>query len=250
MKGIVFDIKEFALNDGPGIRTTVFMKGCPMRCKWCHNPEGLLMEPQLMLSAGHRRLSGKEYDSATLAELLMNNSDVYYESAGGVTFSGGEPLMQAGFVGEVIDRLVDVHVLLDTSGFAEEGVFKKLAEKVDHVYFDVKLIDAESHKKWTGVSNEPILHNLFALDELGVSYTLRVPLVPRVTDTPENLTKIAVLAQKLKNVSELHLLSYNSYAGSKYEAVGLKYEIEAEGEEEQVSTEQFFSGVIAPVRLF
>jgi len=249
VNGIVFDIKEFALNDGPGIRTTVFMKGCPLRCKWCHNPEGLLMEPQWMLSKGRRRLSGSEYDSATLSELLMNNSDVYSESAGGVTFSGGEPLMQADFVGDVIDRLDNVHVLLDTSGFAEEGVFKMLAGKVDHVYFDLKLIDNDTHKAFTGVSNEKILRNLSVLDELGVSYTLRVPLVPCVTDTPDNLTEIAALTSKLKNASELHLLSYNIYAGGKYEAVGLKYEIEATHGEARETPEQFFSGQNIPIKL-
>ena len=105
MQGIVFDITEFAVHDGPGLRTTVFLKGCPLRCAWCHNPEGLSAEPQVLRSAGGSRLAGRVYEAEELAELLRRQAPLLHGSGGGVTFSGGEPLAQAAFVAEVIDRL-------------------------------------------------------------------------------------------------------------------------------------------------
>src|SRR5512135_1042485 len=115
-QGIVFDIREFAVHDGPGIRTTVFLKGCPLACQWCHNPEGQSRQPQEMLSSGGRRIAGKEYTPDELAAILNRQADILREAEGGVTFSGGEPLMQAAFVSEVIDRFRGIHVLLDTCG--------------------------------------------------------------------------------------------------------------------------------------
>lgn len=250
MRGIVFDIKEFALNDGPGIRTTVFMKGCPLRCKWCHNPEGLTKEPQWIRSGARKRLAGTEYESAELAALLLRQRDVYADSGGGVTFSGGEPLMQADFLCGVIERLDDVHVLLDTSGYSDEAAFCSVAGRASHVYFDVKLVDPAEHKRWTLVSNEPILRNLSILDSLGTTYTIRVPLIPRVTDTPDNLSQIAELTGRLENASALHLLPYNSYAGGKYEAVGMKYGIEARSEDAQENPARFFTGLSIQVVCF
>lgn len=250
MKGIVFDIKEFALNDGPGIRTTVFMKGCPLRCKWCHNPEGLLPTPQLIISASGRRLAGKEYEPDTLAHILQKNADVFSDTRGGITFSGGEPLMQADFLMKVLPLLHGIHVLLDTSGYADPSVFIDVVSRVQQVYFDLKIIDLEQHVRWTGRPNEGILRNLSQLDTMGIPYTVRVPLIPSVTDTRRNLEQIAKTVLPLKKLDEVNLLPYNSLAGAKYKSVGMEYEIRYNhGAEQGQLPLDVFSAVGVPVRV-
>ncbi len=137
--GILFDIKEFAVHDGPGIRTTVFMKGCALRCPRCHNPEGLNPEPQDVEGPSGTRVVGRTYTSGELAALVNGQSDILRANEGGVTFSGGEPLSQAGFVAETVDRLDDVRVLLDTSGYASEEDFRLVCcVKQGMVYFTLK----------------------------------------------------------------------------------------------------------------
>jgi pyruvate formate lyase activating enzyme len=132
--GMVGDIREFTLHDGPGIRTTVFLKGCPLRCCWCHNPEMLSRERQEMRGGGFRRIVGTRYTSAELAALLNTQATILKANSGGVTFSGGEPLLQARFVADVIDHLDHVHVVLDTCGYAAESEFRLVAAKCQLVY--------------------------------------------------------------------------------------------------------------------
>lgn len=222
-KGIVFDIKEFAVHDGPGIRTSVFLKGCPLRCTWCHNPEGISSEPQTIRSPAGERLVGTEYSSEDLAALLRKQSDILSANGGGITFSGGEPLRQADFVAEVIDSLGGMHVLLDTSGYAAEEKFRLVAQKSDLVYFDLKIIDPEMHRRFTGCDNIPILRNLRVLSTLDVPFVIRVPMVPGVTDTKDNLTGIAKAARDLPGLIRVDLLRYNRAAGGKYRAAGLEF---------------------------
>ncbi len=221
--GIVFDIKEFAVHDGPGIRTTVFLKGCPLRCVWCQNPEGISPDPQVMKSVVGERTVGDRYTSAELADLLNSQADILRRNEGGVTFSGGEPLMQAAFLAEVIDALDNLHTLLDTSGYATADDFKLLAGKVDLVHFDLKLIDADLHRRYTGVDSALILGNLKLLAEIGTPYIVRVPLVPGVTDTDENLTAIAETVAGLAGMIRVDLLPYNKAAGGKYGAAGMTF---------------------------
>ncbi len=121
--GIVFDIKEFTVHDGPGVRTTVFLKGCPLACMWCHNPESQSMQPQVIRSPSGERLAGHQYSAVELAALLNQQAALLRTNEGGITFSGGEPLLQADFVAEVIDLLDDLHVLLDTCGQAPQPDF-------------------------------------------------------------------------------------------------------------------------------
>jgi pyruvate formate lyase activating enzyme len=223
LSGIVFDIKEFAVHDGPGIRTTVFLKGCPLRCAWCHNPESISPEPQMMVSAIGERLVGESYTSERLATILNGQADILRNANGGVTFSGGEPLMQAEFVAEVIDQLNDIHILLDTSGFGSSEAFDTLVRRADLVYFDLKLIDPALHKQYTGVDNGPILKNLARMDELGTPFVARVPLVPGVTDTPENFAGIANAVKDLAMCRGVDLLPYNLAAGGKYAACGMEF---------------------------
>jgi pyruvate formate lyase activating enzyme len=222
--GIVFDIKEFAVHDGPGIRTTVFLKGCPLDCSWCHNPEGKSSEPQLMLNPAGQRVAGTWYTAEALARRLNRQAEILKMNQGGITFSGGEPLAQADFLLEVIEQLDGLHVLLDTSGFAEEADFRRVVERCDLVYFDLKLIDEQQHRRYTGRGNLPILHNLQVLAGMGKPYVVRVPLVPGVTDTRDNLAAIARLVSGLPGLVRVDLLPYNRAAGAKYPAAGMRFE--------------------------
>ena len=222
--GVVFDIKEFAVHDGPGVRMTVFLKGCPLRCTWCHNPEGISPLPQTMESATGERTVGETYTADALAERINAQADVLRMNEGGVTFSGGEPLMQAGFVLDVIERLNDLHVLLDTSGHAAERDFRAVVSKVDLVYFDLKLMNCAQHEAFTGQPNDLILANLTTLETLGVPFVARVPLVPGVTDTSENLKAIAERLVGSSGLMRVDLLPYNRAAGGKYEACGQRFE--------------------------
>lgn len=222
-RGIVFDIKEFAVHDGPGIRTTVFMKGCPLSCMWCHNPEGQSRQPQVIRGPAGERLSGKKYTAVELAALLNRQVEILRANEGGVTFSGGEPLLQADFVAEVIDLLDDAHVLLDTSGFGKTRDFRRLVQRSDLVYFDLKIVDREAHRHYTGCDNDLILRNLSVLNEMGKPFVIRVPLVPGVIDTDQNLAGIAQRLRGLSGLLRVDLLPYNKAAGAKYESAGMAF---------------------------
>jgi pyruvate formate lyase activating enzyme len=223
LTGIVFDIREFAVHDGPGIRTTVFMKGCPLRCSWCHNPEGSSPEPQTLVGAAGSRLVGRRYASGELAALLNAQAAILRANEGGVTFSGGEPLLQAAFVAEAIEQLDCTHVLLDTSGYGSDEDFRLLLGKVDCVFFDLKLMDPGEHRRHTGRDNTPFLRNFETLAAASVPYVVRVPLVPGVTDTDENLTAIAEAVAGSTNLVRVDLLPYNRAAGGKYAPCGIAF---------------------------
>lgn len=223
-EGMVFDVREFAVHDGPGIRTTVFLKGCPLRCAWCHNPESFSRKPQTLKSPAGERTVGRMYRAAELAERLLSQADVLRLNGGGITFSGGEPLLQADFVVDVIDRLGGLHTTLDTSGQVDEATFQRVASRCDLVLFDIKLVDSDLHRRYTGIGNERIRANIDILDSLAVPFVIRVPLVPTVTDTPENLQAIATLAKRFRHLERVDLLPYNMAAGGKYAACGLEFQ--------------------------
>jgi pyruvate formate lyase activating enzyme len=224
--GIIFDIKEFAIHDGPGIRTTVFMKGCPLSCMWCHNPEGQFKEPQVIRSPAGERISGKVYTPAELAHLLNQQAQILRANEGGITFSGGEPLLQADFIIEVIELLRDQHILLDTSGYGTGEDFRRLVEHCDLVYFDLKLVDNARHRYYTGGDNAPVLNNLHSLNDIGKPFVIRVPLVPGITDTTENLEDIVREISGMSNMLGVDLLPYNKAAGAKYNYAGMEFKPE------------------------
>jgi len=221
--GLVFDIQEFSIEDGPGIRTTVFLKGCPLRCQWCHNPESQSVAPQMIRGQSGERLAGVQYTADELAKRLNRHGILLRAGQGGVTFSGGEPLMQADFIAETIDRLDDLHVILDTSGYGMHRALLLLLDRVHLVYYDLKLADPRAHRHYTGRSNRSILENLQLVSESNVPFVLRVPLVPGVTDMVENLSAIATIARDLPGLVRVDLLPYNRAAGAKYEAAGMTF---------------------------
>ncbi|MEN6405071.1 MAG: radical SAM protein [Thermoguttaceae bacterium] len=224
LRGLVFDIREFAVHDGPGIRTTVCLKGCPLRCSWCHNPEGISSSPQTLTGVAGVRTAGQWFDSDRLAVLLNRQADVLRSGHGGVTFSGGEPLAQAAFVAEVIERLDRLHTVLDTSGYGDEADFRRLAAMVDLVLFDLKLMDPVLHRRYTGCDNAPILRNFERLSTLSTPYIVRVPMTPGVTDARANLTAMAEFLRDRPNLQRVELLPYNRAAGGKYAAAGMAFE--------------------------
>ncbi len=221
--GNIFDIKEFTVHDGPGIRTTVFFKGCPLDCAWCHNPEGKQAAPQLMRTPRGERVVGRTYTAEELAAYLNNQAVILRANEGGVTWSGGEPLSQAAFIHATLDLLDDIHSLLDTSGYASPETFTNLIVRCQLVYFDLKVMDNEAHRKVTGQPNTLILQNLRLLSQSGVPFVIRVPLVPTITDTDDNLTAIADLVQGLPGLLRVDLLPYNHLAGAKYPLLGIEY---------------------------
>ena len=251
MEGTVFDIKECSIHDGPGMRTTVFLKGCPLRCMWCHNPEGLRKEPQMTYKKnmcahcgncylpcnhpecapygrcvhacpnGCLEISGKKMTAQALADKLESYRLFFDMSGGGVTFSGGEPMMHADFVCETARALKGIHKAVQTSGFASEATYQQLVGEMDYVLQDIKLADTVLHKQYTGVDNSGILRNIEWLKRSGKPFVFRVPLIPNITDTPENLKQISEIAEGFP----VELLSYNKLAGAKYEMLGLQYSL-------------------------
>lgn len=265
-RGIIFDIKEFAQHDGDGVRTTVFFKGCPLRCIWCHNPEGLSSSPELYVGTngcrncglcrrpcnhpdcvygrclhicpeGLIRVSGREYSARELAERIKKSADFLSEN-GGVTLSGGEPLMQPEFALELIAELKPLHIAIETSGYADPEVFRAVISECDLVMMDLKLADRDEHKKYTGVYNDKILKNLEILKSSGKRFILRTPLIPGITDTDGNLAGIARLA----GGAEVELLPYNNLAPAKYPSVGRKYTDAITENESRVKTSDGLPG--------
>jgi pyruvate formate lyase activating enzyme len=176
------------------------------------------------------RVVGRQYTSVELATFLNRQAEILRANEGGVTFSGGEPLMQAEFVAEVCDLLRGVHIILDTSGHAPVDAFRLVAEKCNLIYYDLKIMDPQLHQHFTGVDNQLILANLRLLSTFNVPFVIRVALVPGVTDTDENLAAIADTAQSLPGLLRVDLLPYNKAAGGKYRGLGKEFRPDFEEE--------------------
>lgn len=254
MTGCVFSIEEFSVYDGPGIRTSVFLKGCPLKCSWCHNPEGQKREPQIVRSPNGcigcgactdnatcekgelvfteksirlcprslLRICGEEIESRDLCQRLMKNERIL-KNGGGITFSGGEPFVQSSFMLECLELLKGrLHTAIQTSGYTSEEAFKKALVLADYFLFDLKLADDELHKRYTGVSNELIHKNFRILAKSGRDFVVRIPLIPGVTDTESNIRGIAELMRE-NGVFYAELMPYNKMAGGKYKMVLREY---------------------------
>lgn len=254
MSGTIFSIEEFSVYDGPGIRTTVFLKGCPLRCSWCHNPEGqrhiseIVRSPGGCINCGNceksrkeidgilsfteesikkcprglLRVCGEKYSPDALCEKLLKNA-VILNCGGGVTFSGGEPLVQSDFVLECLNILRgQLHTAIQTCGYASNAIFERVLEAADYFLYDLKLIDENEHVRYTGVSNQRILENLKTLSQSGKNFVVRVPLIPGVTDTKHNIDAIARLISE-HGINYAELLPYNKMAGGKYKMLSREY---------------------------
>ncbi len=229
-KGLIFDIRRFSVHDGPGIRTTVFFKGCPLSCWWCHNPESRDIRPEQ--STKHLALDGRTFEReettgrwmsvAEVMQEILQDRIFYDESGGGVTFSGGEPMLQVDFLFKLLKacRNEGIHTTLDTSGFSSIASIEKISDWVDLFLYDLKIINEEKHQKYTGVSNKMIIENLRFLYISGKNVILRFPVVPGITDTAENINDMKEVTTHLQIFKssnlQISLLPYHSMAREKY----------------------------------
>ena len=243
MKARICDIKRFAVHDGDGIRTTVFFKGCPLKCVWCHNPESLSFEPQTAfyehkcIGCGACKrdgftaeqclgeaqvLYGREVTVEELLPILLEDRDFYENSGGGVTLSGGECLCQADFCACLLKQLKEngIHTAVDTCGFVNREAIDKVLPYTDLFLYDIKAIDEAVHMRCTGQSNKPILENLRYLDDCGKPIEIRYPYVPDYN--ADQAEKIAAYVAALRHIKAVKVLPYHNYAGSKYAALGIE----------------------------
>ncbi|MCP4045419.1 MAG: glycyl-radical enzyme activating protein [Gammaproteobacteria bacterium] len=270
-RALVFDVKRFAINDGPGIRITIFLKGCPLSCRWCHNPESISTSVQKMYSASKcigcgecvkicpleaceltpegvvteteicsacglcadvcpakaTEMSG-QYETVTeLIKVIEKERPFFDQSGGGVTFSGGEPLLYPKFLNEILDACGElrIHRTVDTSGLTTTGTLLETAKRTDLFLYDLKLMNSVKHKDWTGVGNRRILQNLQALAETGADIQIRIPLIKGVNADEDNIEAtasfVAALPGPRKRVS---LLPYHDVAEGKSTKLGMTHE--------------------------
>ena len=263
MKATVFDIQRFSVHDGPGIRTTVFMKGCALRCAWCHNPEGLSPATQIQffpercISCGtcggvKSRESaencpreaivacGREIDEDTLLEELLRDKS-FYGTDGGVTFSGGECLLQSEFVAQMLSRISSLGIsgAVDTAGFVPWENFARTLDFADLYLYDVKCIDPDLHKKFIGKDNALILENLSRLAKTGKRIWIRVPVIPAFNNNTAELSAIADLVSTL-GVERLSLMPYHTLGKNKYASLGLTPPYETDERISKESLSEFY----------
>lgn len=233
MKGCVFDIRHYSVHDGPGIRTAVFLKGCPLRCRWCHNPEGLEPEPVQVFrerQAGGKTIRlaetiGKLMTPAEVAEEVLKSRIFFEESGGGVTFTGGEPLMQPGFTEACLQLMEQehIHTTLDTCGYAAPDAFNRIAARANLILFDLKHCDSGIHQRSAGGPLEPVLTNLHAAIEAGLNIIIRIPLIPGFNLSTATMISMAGILPATGWSGRVNLLPYHRIAMHKYEKLGLDY---------------------------
>lgn len=218
MKGKVHSIDTFSTLDGPGIRTVIFMQGCPLRCKYCHNPDTWALSSP----------SAREYRSEELMELILKNRPYYRASGGGVTFSGGEPLMQHGFIKEVFHRCRQekISTAYDSSLYTSSQIVRDLAPLTDLVLADIKHINSKKSHELTGAGNQLNLDNLQLLNDSGVRIWIRYVILPGWTDKYEDLRNMALFIRELPMVERVDLLPYHSMGSHKWKLLGLNYELQ------------------------
>ena len=268
--GFIFDIKRYSINDGPGIRVTVFFKGCNLNCAWCHNPESISHKVQKLYSENRcirckacvdncsehvciltengivtnnklcklcgkciqvcpttaTEFSGRNETSGNILKIIEKELVFIDQSEGGVTFSGGEPLLQAEYLFELLDLCgrKGIHRAVDTAGYVKTDLLLEAARRTDLFLYDLKMIDPVLHKKWTGVNNELILGNLQKLSEAGSNINIRIPLIAGVNDCEKNITQTAKFVLKLAGEKKkINILPYHNIAQQKYRKLGLEF---------------------------
>ena len=214
-KGIITEIQRFSVHDGPGIRTIVFLKGCPLRCKWCCNPETQVMDSQPILEAGQSKIVGKVVSVAEIMEEVKKDSIYYRRSGGGITLSGGEVLAQPSFAKAILEacNTAGINTAIETSGFASFEAIEPLIPFVNLFLYDVKHVSDEKHRIFT-----------MKLSERNVPLIVRIPVIPTFNHTAEEIESITRYVASVKGVKEIHLLPYHRLGESKYQGLERNYE--------------------------
>lgn len=226
-------MKRFAIHDGPGVRLTVFFKGCPLRCAWCHNPESIDPRQETVRrehKIGDRTIGweeetvGKVFTVDQLMTEIEKDLIFFDDSAGGVTFSGGEPLLQLDFLAAILKRChqTGIHTTLDTSGYASFTAFERILNDVDLFLYDIKPLDDANHRAYTGVSNRQILENLRKLAARQKRINLRLPVIPGITDTKDNISALIAFLLEYPTIRHITLLPFHTIAAAKYERFGME----------------------------
>lgn len=223
--GRIFDIQRFSVHDGLGVRTIVFLKGCPLRCLWCCNPESQSRECQRMRTQDGVKDIGRDVTVGEVMEELVRDRPYFRRSGGGLTLSGGEALAQPGFALALLRSARDAGITtaIETTGFASREVLERLLPHIDYVLMDIKHMDSAKHKSFTSVGNERILESARYIASRGAALTVRTPVIPGFNATEGEIADIARFAASLPGVRELHLLPYHRMGEDKYAGLGRSY---------------------------
>ena len=271
LMGMIFDIQRFSVHDGPGIRTTIFLKGCNLRCLWCHNPESFISKPQLQLFIhncigcgkcfevcsfkAHQMLNdkrifqrdkctgcgscarscfsqaltitGREISVYDVINEIKKDIPFYANTSGGVTFSGGEALLQRDFVLACLKecKMLDIHTVIDTAGNVSWETFKSVLPFTDLFLYDIKVLDDAKHLEFTGSGNKVIKSNLVKLADAGANIIVRIPVIPDINDTCSDMKEISDFLNGIKGIRIVELLEFHSLAEGKYTSLGLEYKM-------------------------
>ena len=225
-KGRIFNIQRFSIHDGPGIRTIVFLKGCYLRCAWCCNPESQRYEIEKMVEGGKEKTVGRDVTVADIMPEILADMPYYRRSGGGLTLSGGEVLAQADFARDLLRAAQEngLHTAIETAASLPYTEIEKLLPHLDLVMMDIKHMDPEKHREYTGVDNALILENAKTLASSGANLIMRTPVVPGVNDSDADIRAISRFAASL-GVSEYHLLPYHRLGSDKYDGLGRRYSL-------------------------
>ncbi|MBQ2968724.1 MAG: glycyl-radical enzyme activating protein [Clostridia bacterium] len=224
--GRIFDIQRFSVHDGPGIRTIIFLKGCALRCKWCCNPESQSFEIETMkLDDGKEKLVGRDVTVREIIETVEKDMPYYRRSGGGLTLSGGESLLQPQFAEGILRACQErgINTAIETTSVVDYKVIEPLLPLIDTYMMDIKHINPEKHKAFTGKDNQRILENAIKIDRNANKMIVRVPVIPTFNDTEEEIREIATFVSKLEKTNEMHLLPYHKFGTDKYRWLGRDY---------------------------
>jgi pyruvate formate lyase activating enzyme len=255
MQGLIFSVKKYSIHDGPGIRVTFFMKGCPLRCMWCHNPEGISPYPESVKYTrriGDKEFSGMEevgkyFSVEDILEIIEKERVFINQSKGGVTFSGGEPMMQTDFLLDTLKACKSngYHTAVDTSGYSSPENYRAVIPFTDLFLFDIKHLDEARHFESAGASNTGILDNFRLLLESGKDIMVRIPVIPGFNDDFDHMTRLKNFIKSTKSASlkKINLLPFHKIGSSKYKRFNLPYrmdQVEPPSKDRMIELKNFF----------
>lgn len=227
VKGRIFDIQRYSIHDGGGIRTIVFLKGCPLRCKWCCNPEGQHYNVEKMTLGGKEKIVGQDVTVGEIIDIVERDRIYYRRSGGGLTLSGGESLTQPDFAVALLKTAKErgINTAMESTGFADFSVISRYLPYLDLYLMDIKHMNSSKHKEFTSQPNELILENAKKITDAGARLIVRTPVIPTFNATKEEIGEIAKFASSLKGVTQMHILPYHRIGTDKYKGLNRDYSL-------------------------